>query len=125
MQGFSTPERASYRRSTPSVRNSESSSRNQQSSLSPPNCPCSAVGSTAALQSRERSIARLAAKGMRWVNAQNAHFAGKELELLQRPRERRILGMPVDIGEELSRGEFAALHVALELGHIDAVGGEA
>ena len=40
-------------------------------------------------------------------------------------RCRRILRVPVDIGEELGRREFAALHVALELRHIHAVGGEA
>jgi hypothetical protein len=58
------------------------------------------------------------------VHAENTRFAGEELELLQRASERRVLGMCVDIGEELGGGELAAFHVALELGHIDTVGGE-
>ena len=35
------------------------------------------------------------------------------------------LRVAVDVGEELRRGEFALDHVAFELGHVDAVGGEA
>ena len=38
---------------------------------------------------------------------------------------RPVVGMAVDIGQELRRGELAVDHVALELGHVDAVGGEA
>ena len=37
----------------------------------------------------------------------------------------RSSGMALDIGVELGRGERAADHVAFELGHVDAVGGEA
>ena len=33
--------------------------------------------------------------------------------------------MAVDVGEEARRGEFAVDHVAFELGHVDAIGGEA
>src|SRR5262245_10492338 len=65
---------------------------------------------------------RLAAVRMGGVDAENAHVAREELELLERPRERRVAGMSVDIREKLGGGELAALHVALELGHIDAVG---
>src|SRR5580693_1157163 len=68
---------------------------------------------------------RLAPVKMRGVDAQNTHLAGEELEFLQRPCERQLLWVPVDIGEELGRGELPAFHVALELGHVDAVGGEA
>src|ERR1700722_7404462 len=68
---------------------------------------------------------RLAPVRMRGVDAQNTHLAGEELEFLQRPCERQVLWVPVDIGEELGGGELAALHVALKLGHIDAIGGEA
>ena len=39
--------------------------------------------------------------------------------------QRRVLGMAVDVGEELRRGELALDHVALQLGHVDAVGREA
>src|ERR1700689_2545861 len=80
--------------------------------------------SARALHWLTRPALRLATVWMRGVHAQNTHFAGKELELLQRPCERRVFWVPVDIGEELGRGELAAFHVALEFGHIHAVGSE-
>src|SRR6185437_4306714 len=72
-----------------------------------------------------RPALRLAAKGMGGVDAEDARFAGEELELLERAGERRVVRVSVHVGEELGGGELAALHVALELGHVDAVGGEA
>src|SRR5262249_12562837 len=62
---------------------------------------------------------------VRVVNSENLEMAGEELELFQRQREVAIVRMAFDIGVELRREEVALDHVALELGHVDAVGGEA
>ena len=61
---------------------------------------------------------------MRGIDPENAHFAREERQLLQRAMQRGIVGVAVDVGEELRGGEFALDHVAFELGHVDAVGRE-
>ena len=50
---------------------------------------------------------------------------GVESQLLQRARHGRIVGMALDIGIELGGVERAAELIALQLGHVDAIGGEA
>ena len=45
-----------------------------------------------------RPALRLAAVGMGRVHAENAGFAGEELELLESAGERRVFGMSVDVG---------------------------
>ncbi len=50
---------------------------------------------------------------------------GEIRELVERAPHRRLVGVALDVGVELRRGEGAAEHVALELGHVDAVGREA
>src|SRR5215831_10604345 len=62
---------------------------------------------------------------MRGVDAEDLHLAGEEAELVERELYRPVLRMALDVGVELCRRETAAQHVALELGHVDAVGGEA
>ena len=59
------------------------------------------------------------------VDAEDLHVGGEEAQLLERAAYGRVVGVAVDLGEELGRGELAADHVALQLGHVDAVGGEA
>jgi len=59
------------------------------------------------------------------VDTQNAQVLGEELQLLQRQLERPLVGVAFDVGVELGLGEAPADHVALQLGHVDAVGGEA
>src|SRR5262249_12391579 len=71
------------------------------------------------------ALRRQAAIGVAGIDAENVDLARKEAQLLERQIERPVLGMTLDIGIELRRGEAAAHHVALELRHVDAVGGEA
>src|SRR5215212_8309907 len=59
------------------------------------------------------------------IDAEDLDVGREELELLERAAQWRVLGMAVDLGEELRRGELAADHVALQLGHVDPVGREA
>jgi hypothetical protein len=65
-------------------------------------------------------LARFAAR----IDAENAHLASRRTQFLQRVLHARIVGMALDVGVEQRRGEGAEL-VALQLGHVDAVGGEA
>src|SRR5690625_968928 len=58
------------------------------------------------------------------VHAEDRDVGGEERELLERERERSVVGMRFDVGEELRREEQPADHVALQLGHVDTVGGE-
>src|SRR5436190_23826322 len=80
------------------------------------------------LQGRvSKSIHRLAerrAEGLRGVDADDAEFSREEFQFLQRKGKAAVVGMAVDIGVELGREEFAVDHVAFQLRHIDAVGGE-
>src|SRR5512145_3417817 len=62
---------------------------------------------------------------MRVVAAENRQLARKELEFGERALERRIVRMAFDVAIESCRLEVSADQVALELGHVDAVGGEA
>src|SRR5271166_5337894 len=48
-----------------------------------------------------------------------------EGELLKRQFERPVFWVALHIGIELGGGEIAVDHVAFQLGHVDAVGGEA
>ena len=50
---------------------------------------------------------------------------GEEAQFLQRPHHRRIFGMALDIGIELGGVEGAAQLIGFQLGHVDAIGGEA
>src|SRR4051794_39484961 len=59
------------------------------------------------------------------VDAEDLHVSGEEGQLLESPLQRQVLWMSVDLGEELGRGEVPADHVALQLGHVHAVGREA
>src|SRR5580704_12359244 len=63
-------------------------------------------------------------EGVRRVDAEDAQFLGEEVQLLEREGKPAVVGMPIDIGIELGGEETALDHVALELGHVDAVGGE-
>src|SRR5690348_15913008 len=71
------------------------------------------------------ALCGLAAEGMARVGAEDLDLAREEAELVERQPHRSVVGMPLDIGIELRRREASAEHVALELGHVDAVGGEA
>ena len=62
---------------------------------------------------------------MRRVDAEDVELLGEEGELLQREHQRAVVRVALDVGVELRGEEVAADHVALELGHVDAVGGEA
>src|SRR3984893_1803008 len=64
------------------------------------------------------------ARRMGGIDAEDLDLAREEGELLERQRQRAVLGMSLDIGVELRRRESAADHVALELGHVDANGGK-
>src|ERR1700719_4624730 len=70
-------------------------------------------------------LAERRAEGVAGIDPDNAEFTREEFQLLQRERETLVLGMAVDVGIELRGEEIAVDHVALELRHVDAVGGEA
>ncbi len=61
----------------------------------------------------------------RGVDAEDAQVVGEEGEFLQRELQRAVVGVAFDVGVELGGGEGAVELVALQLGHVDAVGGEA
>src|SRR5712692_3160040 len=63
------------------------------------------------------------AERMRRIDPEDLQLLGEERQLLE--RERAVVRMAFDVGIELRREEIALDHVALELGHVDAVGGEA
>src|SRR3981189_3142743 len=65
------------------------------------------------------------AEFVRRIDAENLHLLGEERQLLEGEHELAILRMAFDVGVELRGEEVALDHVALELGHVDAVGGEA
>ena len=58
------------------------------------------------------------------IDAQHPHLGRKERQLLQRAPQTRLLGVAVHVAQELRGDEMAGEHVALQLGHVDAVGGE-
>src|SRR5947209_18690943 len=62
---------------------------------------------------------------MRRIDPEDLQLLGEERQLLERQRERAVVWMAFDVGIELRGEEIALDHVALELGHVDAVGGEA
>jgi peptidoglycan hydrolase-like protein with peptidoglycan-binding domain len=63
--------------------------------------------------------------GVLGKDAEDADLAGEEVELLQRQADVAVVGVALDLGVELGGVEAAADQVALQLGHVDAVGGEA
>src|SRR6516162_11819336 len=58
------------------------------------------------------------------VDAEDLQLAREEGELFEGQRQWAILRMALDIGIELRRRKRTVDHVALELGHVDAIGGE-
>src|SRR3954467_3880885 len=61
---------------------------------------------------------------VRRIDAQDLHFLGVERKFLEREDQVALFGVALDIGVELGGEEIALDHVALELAHVDAVGGE-
>jgi hypothetical protein len=59
------------------------------------------------------------------IDAENFQLLAKESELLERADKRGLFGMGLDVGQKLRGGELAFDHIAFELGHINAIGGEA
>ena len=59
------------------------------------------------------------------VRAQDPDLVGEELQLLEGERQPAVGGVAVDVGVELRGREVPVEHVALELGHVDAVRREA
>src|SRR5690242_16330813 len=70
-------------------------------------------------------LGKCRAEGMGGIDADDAEFAREEFQFFQRERKSLVVGMAVDIGIELCGKEIAVDHVALELRHVDAVGGKA
>src|SRR3954447_2447894 len=64
-------------------------------------------------------------EGMTGIDSDDAEFPREEFQFFQRESEALVVRMAVDIGVELGGEEIAVDHVAFELGHVDAVGGEA
>src|SRR5436190_10764543 len=64
------------------------------------------------------------AERMRRIDAEDRQLLGEERQLLQREHEAAVVGMAFDVGIELRGEEIALDHIAFELGHVDAVGGE-
>src|SRR5262245_66275180 len=65
------------------------------------------------------------AVGARGVGAEDFELGGKERQLLQRTRHRRIVRMPLDVGVEHGGNEAPVELIALELGHVHPVCGKA
>ena len=61
---------------------------------------------------------------MRGIDAEDLQLVGKEREFLEREHQAAVVGVALDVGVELRGEEIAFDHVAFELGHVDAVGGE-
>jgi len=59
------------------------------------------------------------------IRAEHLQVHREERELLEGQRQGGVLGMPFDVGVELGREERATELITLELGHVDAVRGEA
>ena len=70
-------------------------------------------------------FSELRAQRRRRIDAEDGQLLGEERELLEREHQARFVGVALDVGVELRGEEVAADHVAFELGHVDAVGGEA
>src|SRR5881397_3755893 len=58
------------------------------------------------------------------IDPEDLELLGEERQLLERERERAVVGMAFDVGVELRGEEIAFDHVALELGHVETVGGK-
>src|SRR3990170_4504168 len=72
-----------------------------------------------------RSPRDFGAVGARGVGAEHLELGREERQLLERERHRPVRGMALDVGVEHGGVEAALGLVALELGHVDAVGGKA
>src|SRR6478609_4570490 len=96
------------------------SNKNSPNRGVPPHAPAAAApGPFSVNRFREGSPERV-----RRIDAQDLHFLGVERKLLEREDQVALFGVALDIGVELGGEEIALDHVALELGHVDAVGGE-
>src|SRR6516225_2929015 len=71
-----------------------------------------------------RRFLKLRTKWMSRIDAENPHLLGVKGKLLKGKDQAAGLRMPFDICVELSGEEIAFDHVALKLGHVDAVGGK-
>src|SRR5262249_14473034 len=71
------------------------------------------------------ALGRGASELVAGIDPEDPHLAREEAQLLEGEAERPAFRMALDVGIELGGGEAAAEHVALELRHVDAVGGEA
>ena len=62
---------------------------------------------------------------MRRENPKMPDLGGEKTQFIQSSLQGRIIGMTLDLGVELGGGECAPNLIALKLGHVHAVGGEA
>src|ERR1700675_421245 len=85
---------------------------------------CAAPGTRAQSCGVSHLLGEAGAKRMRRIDPEDLELLGEERQLLECERERAVVGMALDVGVELRGEEIALDHVALELGHVDAVGGE-
>src|SRR5215470_16478746 len=83
------------------------------------------TGRVGLLGRSSRRFLKRGAERMRRIDAEDLHLLGEERQLLEREHELAVLRMALDVGIELRREEIAFDHVAFELGHVDAIGGEA
>src|SRR4051794_9025409 len=96
--------------------------------------PAVALNATAALPERNARRVRRIGSGLHFlegfaermgrIDAEDRQLLGEKRQLLQREHQPAVVGMTFDVGIELRGEEIALDHVAFELGHVDAVGGE-
>ena len=67
----------------------------------------------------------MCAGGCGGVGTEDTGLGGEEGEFIECAAQRGLIGVTVDVAEELGSGECAAEHVGFEAGHVDAVGREA
>src|SRR5438034_2422199 len=97
--------------------------------------PATALSATAALPaSKSRRVRCIGltflflerlAERVRGIDAEDDQLLGEERKLFECEHQPAVVGMAFDVGIELRGEEVALDHVAFELGHVDAVGGEA
>ena len=112
------------RRAAPASRARSASALVRRGDLPP--CPV-VTGAVVAwpAQRAQRELRLNRARSACAVGAEHAQFLAVERQLLERAVDRRIARRADDVGVEHRRREARALLVAFELGHVDAVGGEA
>lgn len=59
------------------------------------------------------------------IDAEYVDFTGEKIEFFEGEAHRVLFGMTIDFGQKLGGGELTADHVALQAGHVDAIGGKA